>query len=147
MSQAWVLLAVLMGAFLAVQPTLNAEIGRHIGGPVPAAFVNFGTGFVTLVVFMLLLRTGLPDVASVRGAPWWAWFGGVIGSVFVVTAAFLTPRIGVTALIAGILLGQLAASLLLDHLGAFNLQVREASWNRIAGVLLAAAGVWFASRG
>jgi transporter family-2 protein len=145
-TQAWVLLAVVMGAFLAVQPTLNAEIGRHVGGSVPAAFVNFGTGFLTLIVFMLVLRTSVPELSAARAAPWWAWLGGVIGAVFVVTGAFLTPRIGVTALIAGILVGQLAASLLLDHFGAFNLDVREASWSRVLGVLLAAAGVWFVSR-
>lgn len=147
MNPLWLFLAVIMGAFLAVQPTLNAEVGRHLGGTLQAAMVNFCTGFLILVTFMLVLRSGVPELAGVRSAPWWAWFGGVIGATFVVSGTFLTPRIGVTALIASILLGQLAASLLIDHFGAFNVTVREVSWQRIGGVVLAALAVVLVSRG
>lgn len=147
MNPVWLVLAVVMGAFLAIQPTLNAEIGRHVGGTMHAALVNFCTGFAVLVAFMLLFRSGLPDVAGARGAPWWAWFGGVIGATFVVSGTFLTPRIGVTALVASILLGQLVASLLIDHFGAFNVTVREISLERLAGIGLAGLAVVLVSRG
>ena len=141
MAWLWVVFAVAVGGLLAVQPTLNAEAGRHLGGPVVAAAVNFSVGLIFLALLAIGVRGGLPNLAEARAVPWWAWCGGLIGATFVATAAFLAPRIGITALVAAILLGQLAASLVLDHYGLFNLPVREINWPRLLGVLMAGGGV------
>jgi bacterial/archaeal transporter family-2 protein len=146
MTSLWVVFAVAVGSLLALQPTLNAEAGRHLGGPVVAAAVNFSVGLVVLAVLTLIIRGGLPSLAEARAVPWWAWCGGLIGATFVATAAFLAPRIGISALVAAILLGQLAASMVLDHYGLFNLPVREISWTRVLGVLLAGGGVLLVSQ-
>jgi transporter family-2 protein len=141
MTWIWISVAIAVGTLVAIQPTLNAEIGRHAGGALAAAAVNFGVGLVALVALTATLGNGLPSLTALRAAPWWAWGGGLIGASFVTTAAFLTPRIGVAALIAAIICGQLAASVVLDHFGLFNLPIREASWPRILGVVMAACGV------
>ena len=95
---------------------------------------------------LFVLRGGLPSAAAVRAIPWWGWCGGLIGATFVASAAFLAPRIGVAALIASILCGQLAASVIIDHFGLFNVAIREASLVRVAGVVMAAAGVVLVTR-
>lgn len=135
-----------VGGLLAVQPTLNAEAGRHLGGPIAGATLNFLTGLAVLIALMLVLRGSPPSIAAVRSVPWWGWCGGLIGATFVGTAAFLVPRIGVAVLIASILCGQLVASLIIDHFGLFNTAIREASWLRMAGVAMAAAGVILVTR-
>lgn len=148
MSWLWVAFAVMVGGLLAVQPALNAEIGRHLGGPVAAAAVNFTVGLAALIAIVLYMNGGLPNVAAAtRSAPWWAWCGGLIGATFVASAALLAPRIGMSVLVSSILLGQLAASLVLDQYGLFNLAVREVDLQRVLGVVLAAAGVLLVTRG
>ncbi|MBA1146599.1 DMT family transporter [Ectothiorhodospiraceae bacterium WFHF3C12] len=146
MAWLWVVFAVAVGCLLAIQPTLNAEVGRHLGGPIVAAAVNFIIGLVVLAALALYIRGGLPSLGELRSAPWWAWFGGLIGATFVSTAAFLAPRIGVSAMFASVIFGQLAASLLLDHFGLFNLPVQEISWQRVVGVAMAGAGVLLVSQ-
>lgn len=142
----WIAFAAAVGCLLAVQPTLNAEAGRHLGGAIAAAGLNFATGLVALVAILLVVRGNLPEITAARDMPWWAWCGGLVGATFVATAAFLTPRIGVAALIASILCGQLAASLIIDHFGLFHVAVREASLPRISGVLMAGVGVVLVTR-
>lgn len=146
MAWLWVVFAIAVGCLLAVQPTLNAEVGRHLGGPIVAAAVNFIIGLVVLAALALYIRGGLPSLAEVRSTPWWAWWGGLIGATFVSTAAFLAPRIGVTAIFASVVFGQLAASLVLDHFGLFHLPVQEISWQRVLGVAMAGAGVLLVSQ-
>lgn len=142
----WVLFAIAVGGLLAIQPTLNAEVGRHLGGPIVAAAVNFITGLIVLLALALYIRGGTPSLAEVRSVPWWAWFGGLIGATFVSTAAFLAPRIGVSAIFASVVFGQLAASLVLDHFGLFHLPVHEVSWPRVLGVAMAGVGVLLVSQ-
>lgn len=148
MSWFWVGFAVVIGGLLAVQPALNAEIGRHLGGPVVAAAVNFTVGLIALIAIVAAFGGGMPNVsAAVRSAPWWAWCGGLIGATFVASAALLAPRIGMSALVSSVLLGQLASSLVIDKFGLFNLAAREVNWQRVLGVALAAAGVLLVTRG
>lgn len=147
MSWIWVAMAMFVGGLLAVQPALNAEVGRHLGGPVVAAAVNFSVGLVALVAIVAAVGGGMPNLsAAARNAPWWAWFGGFIGATFVSSAALLAPRIGMSALVASVLVGQLAASAILDHYGLFNLSIREIGAQRMLGLALAAAGVLLVTR-
>lgn len=146
MTWLWVAFAMAVGCLLAVQPPLNAEAGRHLGGPIAAAALNFITGLAVLILILLLRRGGLPELGAVRAIPWWGWCGGLIGAGFVATAAFLTPRIGVATLIASILCGQLAASLIIDHFGLFHVAIREVSLPRLTGVVMAAVGVILVTR-
>ncbi len=148
MSWIWVGFAVFIGGLLAVQPALNAEIGRHLGGPVVAAAVNFTVGLIALVAIVIAFGGVVPNVsAAVRTAPWWSWFGGLIGATFVASAALLAPRIGTAALFSSIMLGQLTASLIIDKFGLFNLATRDVDWQRVFGVGLVAAGVILVTRG
>ena len=75
-------------------------------------------------------------MAAISSAPWWAWIGGSLGAFFVAVTIILAFKLGATGLMAWIIAGQLIASVLLDHNGALGFAVREASWQRIAGVLL-----------
>ena len=148
MSWLWVAFAVVIGGLLAVQPALNAEIGRHLGGPVVAAAVNFTVGLIALAVIVVAFGGGVPNLtAAARSAPWWSWCGGLIGATFVASAALLAPRIGTAALFSSIMLGQLAASLAIDKFGLFNLATREVDWQRLLGVGFAAVGVILVTRG
>jgi transporter family-2 protein len=63
-----------------------------------------------------------------------------LGTVYVTTAIFLTPRIGAAAVMAFAVSGQLLAGILLDRIGFLGMAVREISVGRIGGAVLLVAG-------
>jgi transporter family-2 protein len=139
-------LALLAGAGLPVQASINAALRQHLGRPEWAALANFGVGFAALAAVLLLERAPVPALAAAARAPWWAWTGGTLGAFFVAMAVVLTPRLGVATTLALILTGQLMAAIALDQVGAFGLAVRAVTPSRVAGVLLLLSGVYLVQR-
>ncbi|HEV2473407.1 MAG TPA: DMT family transporter [Chthonomonadales bacterium] len=136
----WLLvLAFLAGALLPVQAAVNARLGRSLGSAPRAAAVSFLVGLAALTFYLVLLRPG-PAPAIAERTPGWAWLGGLIGALYVLTATLVAPRIGVAALTGLAVAGQMAASIALDHFGVFGLPVHPVNWARLTGVALMAAG-------
>lgn len=130
------LTALVAGALMPVQAGVNARLREYLGDPVMASLVSFCVGSLALLAFILVTRTPWPSMAAAATAPWWSWFGGAFGAFFVAVTIILAFKLGATGLMAWIIAGQLIASVLLDHTGAIGFAVREASWQRLAGVLL-----------
>jgi transporter family-2 protein len=133
------LVAVLIGAILPLQGLLNARLGLHIGGPVPAAFVSFLVGTVMLGLYLLATRTPVALQGSLK-LPAWIWAGGVFGAIYVACFTLLMPRIGAAGMVCLAVLGQVTASLLLDQFGVLQ-AAKPVDGLRIAGALLVLAGV------
>lgn len=132
------LAAVLIGALLPLQGLINARLGTHIGGAVQAAFVSFVIGTAMLGLWLLATRKGM-SLAPATRLPAWIWTGGVIGALYVAVFTLLVPRLGAASMICLAILGQLAASLLLDHFGVLQ-AARPANPMRVFGALLVLAG-------
>ena len=66
--------------------------------------------------------------------------GGLLGAVYVTVNLVLAPKIGVAAIMALGIAGQLVTALLLDRFGMFELMERELSVGRIGGVALVLVG-------
>lgn len=133
------LVAVLIGAVLPLQGLINARLGGQVGGPVSAAFVSFLVGTLMLGLYLLATRTPVTLHGSLR-LPAWVWAGGVFGAIYVACFTLLLPRVGAAAMICLAVLGQVTASLLLDHYGVLQAP-RTVDGVRILGALLVLAGV------
>jgi transporter family-2 protein len=140
-------LVVVSGAFVPVQAGVNAELGRHTGHPLLAGATNFCVGLTAIVVVSLLLHVPLPSGARLAAVPWWGWIGGLLGATLVVTAVVAAPRLGATLLIAALVTGQLASSVVIDHFGWLGYPARPVTLLRITGVVLLALGMGFVQRG
>jgi transporter family-2 protein len=140
---AWILLPVALaaGIVLPVQFGVNSHLRDFVGGPVAAAAISFVVGTVALAVAALVVQRSLPEPGSVASAPWWAWTGGLLGAFFVLASIILTPRLG-----AATTIGQVIASIVIDHFGLIRVPVHEASLPRIIGALLIVAGVAIVQR-
>jgi transporter family-2 protein len=130
-------MAFLIGALSVLQPPINAALAKR-GGPYAAVTISFLVG--TALLLLATAFTGGLHVDAVRGAPWWQFAGGAVGAVFVFGTVVLVPRLGATGLLAAVAGGQLAGSLVIDHLGMFGLpRVAPTPW-RLAGLALLIAG-------
>lgn len=91
----------------------------------------------------IVMRAPAPSVQQLRSVPWYGYAGGIIVATYVVMITILVPRIGVGAAIALIVTGQIIAAVIIDHFGLFNVTVRSLDINRISGIVLMIAGIYF----
>lgn len=137
----YLMMALIAGVTVPVQAGLNARLNFFTGSPVTASIISFIAGTGTLVVYALITRVPLPGTAAFSGAPWWVWTGGILGAFFVTSCVILVEKVGAVSMLALILAGQMAASVILDHYGILGYNVNPVSTAKIAGILLIFAGV------
>ncbi|HMQ93949.1 MAG TPA: DMT family transporter [Amaricoccus sp.] len=128
------------GVAVAVQAPVNSALSRAIGNNLFAATISFGVGFVLLLA-LSTVRGAVPTLGDLRVAPWWGWLGGVLGALYVWSAIYSVPKLGVVTMIATLILGQLVGAIVLDAVGAFGLPVKEIGWQRILAIVMVAGGV------
>lgn len=137
----YLLAALLGGGVLPVQVALNTLLRRYVGEPMQVTFVSYLVGALASLVICFLARYPLPTAATLTQTSWWMWVGGCLGTLYVWSTIFATPRIGAALALALTIAGQMIAALFLDHYGALGLTRYAASPTRIAGVVLVVLGV------
>jgi transporter family-2 protein len=141
----YLLAAVALGAIVAFQPGLNAEVARRLGTPVGAAFVSIMIAFALSAIYLVVTRQAFP-VSALASLPPYLWLGGVIGFLFVIGALYVAPALGAAVLFAAIVLGQMIAAVAADHFGIGGYPVRSIDVARIGGIVLVVAGVFLFER-
>jgi transporter family-2 protein len=141
----YIALAALAGFFLPLQALVNARTSQALGGPFVATLVNFVGGTIALILILSIMRTPIPTAEQVGRMPFYAWFAGMAGVMFVTQAAVTVPRLGAAAVIALAIAGQLFGSMLFDHFGILQ-QPHPVSWEKVVGAFLLLAGVWLILR-
>jgi transporter family-2 protein len=110
-----VVLSLVIGALMTVQQGTNGRVNVASGNPFTTTWLNFAVGSGMLVLLAVpgaLTGTfGLPRSAA---APWWAWFGGVLGIAVVAVSAVAVRHLGVLQVMLLMLLGQLSSAVVLD---------------------------------
>ncbi len=139
-----IIIVVFAGLGLAIQPPTNAALARAAGSVWLAALVSFTVGTATLLVVWAFDRT---PVSALRGAPWWAWLGGLYGAAFVAALAYAAPRLGIAAALSIAIASQLVAALTLDHFGLLQLPQQPVTVTKLAGIVLVLIGVVVFRRG
>lgn len=139
-------LSFVAGLGLAVQVGLNSTMRQSTGSAVFAAVVSFCVGLTALIVFIVVTREPIPTRAALATAPVWAWLGGLFGAFYVAMATVAGPRLGAATLLALTLLGQVVASLILDHFGWLGFAQHAVSVTRVLGAALLVVGVLLIAR-
>ena len=74
------------------------------------------------------------------------WGCGFLGIVLILSVSHTIPKIGATAAITLVIVGQLLAGMAIDHFGAFDAPMRAIDLTRIGGALLLLAGAYLMIR-
>jgi transporter family-2 protein len=134
-------IALVAGGLIALQAPINAEAAYRLGHPVVAATMSFLVGTTALVVLTLLLARHHVQLEALGSLPLYMLIGGgLLGAVYVTVNILLAPRIGVAALMALGIAGQLFTALLIDRFGLFALAERGLTLGRVSGALLVLVG-------
>lgn len=137
----FILLAFIGGLFLPLQALINARLAGEVSSSIWAAFISFTTGTIILGLYLVISRTTAPGFNQLSSLPAWMFSGGLLGAFFVVMATMTVPRIGTAALVSLVVLGQMVASLLLDHYG-FMQANHAITMERLIGAGLILAGTY-----
>jgi transporter family-2 protein len=139
-----VLLTALVGGLIALQPPINAGLGRATGN-LPAALVSFAVG--TLLLALIVALTGKAGgLSSTFDVRWYYLIGGMLGAAYVTVALIAVSSIGAGGVAAATITGQLATAVIIDRLGILGLEETPLSATRIAGVVLLLAGTYLVVR-
>ena len=139
-----VLLMAVTGALIAIQPAINAGLGKATGS-LPAALVSFGVG--TLLLAAIVVLSGKAGgLSSTFDVTWYYLLGGVLGAAYVFAALSTVGSIGAGGVAAATITGQLTMSVLVDRLGILGLEQTPITAPRMVGVGLLLAGTFLIVR-
>ncbi|MET0749734.1 MAG: DMT family transporter [Solirubrobacterales bacterium] len=133
-----VIVMAFVGGLIALQPAINAGLGRATGN-IAAAMVSFAIGTLALAAIVVLSGQagGLSNTFDVS---WYYLLGGLLGAVFVFTSLVTVSTIGAGGVAAATITGQLTLSVIIDRLGVLGLDQQPITFSRVAGVALLLAG-------
>ena len=137
----YLLFAVVAGAMIPFQAGVNAQLSTWVGSPIRAAFISFLVGTIALLILSVAIRKPLPSLGRLGSAPLWVWIGGLLGAFYVAGSIYAAPKLGAALLIAAVVAGQTAASVVIDQYGWVGFREQHITAGRVAGVVLVAAGV------
>ena len=135
-----VFLAVVAGALVGVQRSLNGQINEHSGQSYTTSLLNFITGTSFLVIFIvILILLGQIELQPLPIGPWWIYTGGVIGVIYIASTSLIVQHLGVLTFTLFSVGGQLFGSLLLDlYAPSEGVSV---SWYLVTGIAMTYIGV------
>lgn len=140
-------LTVLAGLMLPLQIAFNNKLTTYSGNPATTSLISFSVGALAWLVYGLSNLPGLQrSLGQVHQAPVYAWMGGLIGALYVITTVVASPRIGMATFLALVIGGQLVMSLILDHYGWLGATVKPIDLSKLAGTALVVIGILLIKR-
>jgi bacterial/archaeal transporter family-2 protein len=141
----YIVAGLLAGAFIAIQSILNAGLGRKVGSLGSVLVLTVVSALVVLVLIFFF-----PGTATLKESPglkdWYLYVGGLLGIAILTASIVLVPRIGASATLTTLVVGQLVTALFLDHIGWLGTPRIEISLSRVIGIMLLVIGAYFIVR-
>ena len=140
----YLIIALAAGVALATQSAINTQLAKAMSGQaVIATFISFAVGTIVLF-FIAWVKTDLwGNLSTVPSQPWWKLIGGILGAVVVFTTVLLAPKLGITAMLFFIIVGQLITAATIDHFGLIGMPIREVNITKFIGLIIVAFGLVF----
>ena len=140
----YLIIALAAGVALATQSAINTQLAKAMSGQaVIATFISFAVGTIVLF-FIAWVKTDLwGNLSTVPSQPWWKLIGGVLGAIVVFTTVLLAPKLGITAMLFFIIVGQLITATTIDHFGLIGMPIREVNITKFIGLIIVAFGLVF----
>ena len=140
----YLIIALAAGVALATQSAINTQLAKAMSGEaVIATFISFAVGTIVLF-FIAWVKTDLwGNLSAIPSQPWWKLIGGVLGAIVVFTTVLLAPKLGITAMLFFIIVGQLITAATIDHFGLIGMSIREVNITKFIGLIIVAFGLVF----
>ena len=140
----YLIIALAAGVALATQSAINTQLAKAMSGEaVIATFISFAVGTIVLF-FIAWVKTDLwGNLSAIPSQPLWKLIGWVLGAIVVFTTVLLAPKLGITAMLFFIIVGQLITAATIDHFGLIGMPIREVNITKFIGLIIVAFGLVF----
>lgn len=135
---------VVAGIGIPIMAALNSGLGVRLGNPVAASSILLGMALISSLAFTL--GRPLPEAGLLGATPPHYFMGGLFVAFYILSITWIAPKIGIGNAVFFVLLGQIAASAMIDHFGWFGTPISPLSVRRGLGIALMAAGVFLARK-
>ncbi|HEX3014986.1 MAG TPA: DMT family transporter [Desulfobacteria bacterium] len=133
------LIAALSGVTMAVQGTANSRLAEKTS-LWESTFLVHLVGTIIVGVIMLVFGVGGFRPNKWFSVPWYLYIGGVLSVLIIYLVAASIPRVGVCNATTAIIVGQVAAACIIDHLGLFGVEKIVWNYTKLIGIALFAVG-------
>lgn len=111
-----ILLSLLSGTTRVFSRLINGELTK-VTGPLQSTFYNYMTGLAASLFIVLIMDKGSQlFLTTTLNLPYWAYFGGLVGVVFILLSNLIVGKISNFSMSLFLLIGQIGGGLLIDQL-------------------------------
>ncbi len=136
------LLALVAGGAIAIQATMNAQLGVLLKSSMLSTSIVFLFSCVFTVSAMLLSIKQYPKMDDINSVPLYLWFsGGALSAFGVGLFYYLIPKMGVGSMMSYALSGQILIAIIASHFGWFDLPVKPINIIKVFGTISLIVGV------
>lgn len=140
MSVALLSAALVIGCLLAVQASVNIQLGTALGTPYGASTAQLMVA-TTILAVLALAAGALGALGALPDATWWHLVGGLASPLYITSGILLFPRVGAVVSVGLFVTGQVFASLALDGAGLLDVPRRSLTAATVAGAVAVLAGI------
>ena len=137
----WHVWGILTGMFASFQQAITGHLGHLLGAPVDGAFVSFVGALILLTILVAFKERPFFNRDGMKAAPWWAFLGGIPGSLFVFFIGIVVPVLGPgMGAILG-LMGMLIGTIIVQQFGWYQSVKKRVNVMQIIGIVIMVVGV------
>jgi len=136
------LLALVAGAAIAIQASMNAQLGVLLKSSMLGTSIAFLSSFIFIVFAMILSTRQYPSIFEIKAVPIYLWFsGGALSAFGVGIFYYLIPKMGIGSMMSYALSGQILIAVIVSHFGWFDQQIKPVNILKVIGVISLIMGV------
>lgn len=134
----YMLLSILGGASVVLGRMINAKLSKKIG-TLQSTLINYIVGLsFTIIIFFVTQDKFKMGLSSFETIPLWAYLGGLMGVIIIMTSNYVTQRISAFYITLLVFIGQLFLGTLIDFF-----IFKELSLTKAIGGILVLAGLTY----
>ncbi|MCY6354282.1 DMT family transporter [Clostridium sp. ZS2-4] len=135
----YIILAVFIGIFLAVQPPLNAHLGKVINAK--NAALNSVLVSSTTMLIIILLTGNIKEYSNITKVPPYYWIGGLLGIIVVFGSILVIPTLGTLTSFSIFVSVQLIIGAFINHFGWLGVTPSPITLHKIIGIIFLICGL------
>lgn len=134
-----IIIAILIGICLALQPPINAQLGKAINSKNAALTSVLISSFSML---MIILFTGnIKEYCNITKVPPYYWIGGFLGIVVVFGSILVIPSLGTLTAFSIFVSTQLIIGALVNHFGWLGIPKSPITITKLFGIVFLILGL------
>lgn len=131
----WCLFGILIGMDNAAQSAINAYVGLVLAHPMKATMLSSLEAIPWVLLFLVLCVKRAPiHFSGFRAVKPWMLLGGCFGGAYILSNAWLTPKIGASHAVISLLIGSTLGSSIIDHFGFFRAEKHPVTGMKLLGI-------------